>query len=142
MEVDIPKTIMVDASPITKRAPRKQTARRRSYERYMASPEWVAKRDLVLVRDGRCCRSCQTTTALHVHHATYAHFGDERLDELVTVCENCHAAIHRLAGVGRRGPALEKATWSFIRAADDMRGRQTLTRHQLQKIRKVGKRVA
>lgn len=140
MEVDqVPKAIMVDASTLKSRKPRKVTARRRTYESYLQSPEWASKRQLALERDGGRCRICLTTTALHVHHATYAHFGDEHPDELVTVCENCHTAIHQLAGPGRRGPALEKATWSLVRGADERRGKPTLTRRQLQKVRKVSR---
>ncbi|MCE5329646.1 HNH endonuclease [bacterium] len=31
---------------------------------------------------------------MQVHHLTYKSFGNEELEDLVTVCEKCHEKIH------------------------------------------------
>jgi 5-methylcytosine-specific restriction endonuclease McrA len=75
------------------------------YDAYMTSPEWEAKRRRVLGRVGYLCEGCGARRAVHVHHLTYAHFGDEFLWELVAVCEGCHSRVHgRPIGAGYSVP--------------------------------------
>lgn len=52
-------------------------ARRAEYERYLASPEWQARRALVLARDRGKCQACLVAPAAEVHHLTYVRFGRE-----------------------------------------------------------------
>lgn len=70
---------------------------RAEYAAYLESPEWFAKRDLVLKRDQNLCQAqcggC-TTRADHVHHLTYKHLFNEPLFDLVAVCRSCHNAVH------------------------------------------------
>jgi 5-methylcytosine-specific restriction endonuclease McrA len=44
------------------------------------------------------CQLCPATTALQVHHRTYAHRGQEYqyLEDLVVLCETCHATHHHI----------------------------------------------
>jgi len=63
------------------------------YEEYMASSRWREKCEMVLERDGHECRTCPSTSDLEVHHRTYERFGNEDLDDLVTLCHECHEAI-------------------------------------------------
>lgn len=63
------------------------------YRRYLESPEWRARRNAVLKRDGFRCVHCGTTRRLQVHHITYARVGNERDDDLVTLCERHHAQL-------------------------------------------------
>lgn len=60
---------------------------RRVRERY-----WVSK----LPQECYCC-GCPRHPGMHLHHRTYKNFGHERLMDLVPVCSDCHAEIHRLA---------------------------------------------
>lgn len=64
------------------------------YNAYISSPYWHRKRNKCLSRDEDRCRCCGTDTKLQVHHKTYDRFGDEELDDLVTVCDSCHMKIH------------------------------------------------
>ncbi len=49
----------------------------------------------VLVRDGFRCQLCGTRRNLQVHHIRYrSHCGGDSTDNLLTVCQGCHAAIH------------------------------------------------
>ena len=63
------------------------------YKRYMRSPEWFAKRKLVLERDNYCCQTCLETERLEVHHKTYDRLAHEPLEDLITLCHWCHEAI-------------------------------------------------
>lgn len=63
------------------------------YDMYLASPEWKAKCEVVLQRDGHSCRTCGLRTDLEVHHVTYERFTHEDLEDLITLCRECHEAI-------------------------------------------------
>ncbi len=59
-------------------------------------PEWEKIRAVILKRDGYACRCCGVGRFPEVHHISYAILGIEELapDWLITVCRNCHEAIH------------------------------------------------
>ncbi len=67
---------------------------RDEYRRYLQTPEWQAKRDLVLQREQRVCEGCRVAEATEAHHTSYAHIGEEFLFELVAVCPSCHDRFH------------------------------------------------
>lgn len=71
------------------------TNRRARLAYYRRQPHWRKIRKEALMRDGYACVTCGSISNLHVHHLTYKHIGEERLHELRTLCENCHAAEHR-----------------------------------------------
>ena len=65
------------------------------YRQYLNSPIWWEKRDRILERDGWRCRICGSTGPLNVHHLRYPEVLGEELDEdLITLCEACHAEVH------------------------------------------------
>lgn len=64
------------------------------YNRYLASPEWAAKRKLVLARSRGMCEGCGVARATDVHHLSYLHRYDEFLFELLAVCRSCHLKLH------------------------------------------------
>jgi len=65
------------------------------YEEYLQTSEWKEKRAQALERDNNCCRVCNSDERLHVHHRTYARRGNENLEDLTTLCEECHERFHR-----------------------------------------------
>lgn len=73
-----------------------------SYEEYLASPQWHAKRQLVIQRaSGRC----ETPDCMHsleeVHHLYYPRiWGNEAINSLVGLCEAHHRQAH---GIGESG---------------------------------------
>jgi predicted HNH restriction endonuclease len=73
---------------------------------YQRSAHWQQMRAAVLARDDYRCRACDVAEDLHVHHRYYP---DDpyavRVEDLTTLCANCHAAVHR----GFR----ERARWSW-----------------------------
>lgn len=64
------------------------------YDRYLMTPEWKARRALVLKRANGLCEGCREHRATQVHHTTYAHVGNEFLFELVALCNECHERYH------------------------------------------------
>jgi len=65
---------------------------------YLKSALWQDKRKLVLARDNCHCVDCGANHNLQVHHLRYTHLGKELLDDLVTVCGDCHFKRHKIIG--------------------------------------------
>lgn len=55
---------------------------------------WKARREEALDRRGRRCELCRATSRLQVHHNTYERVGAELPDDLVVLCNACHARHH------------------------------------------------
>lgn len=68
------------------------------YNEYIHSDEWKKKRVEVAKREHHICQMCGKTVvkSYQIHHKTYKRFGNEDLDDLMFLCEDCHAKIHRL----------------------------------------------
>lgn len=65
-----------------------------TYEEYIASSVWKAKRELALERDGFRCRLCNSGDDLEVHHRSYGdELGSETIDDLTTLCVECHDIV-------------------------------------------------
>lgn len=89
-------------------AERKRLQRHLRYEAHLNSPEWSAKRQLVLKRDGYTCRCCLTAHAQEVHHLSYEHLGDEYGWELQSVCRPCHERVHGIGEPEHIGSIVQK----------------------------------
>jgi hypothetical protein len=68
------------------------------YPAFLHTPYWRTVRRYVVYKAGGRCQLCPATTALQVHHRTYAHRGQEYqyLEDLVVLCETCHATHHHI----------------------------------------------
>ena len=70
-------------------------------------PFWRRKSNEILERDNYTCRCCKSKTIqLHAHHLYYEKdllLWDYDNEALVTLCKDCHAAIHfelaKLSGI-------------------------------------------
>ena len=52
-------------------------------------------RNQVLRRDGWRCQACGTMSNLEVHHKQFrSQSGDDSERNLITLCSQCHAAMH------------------------------------------------
>jgi 5-methylcytosine-specific restriction endonuclease McrA len=50
----------------------------------------------VLERDGWRCQMCGSMLHLQVHHQTFrSHSGGDVVQNLITLCSDCHARIHQ-----------------------------------------------
>lgn len=65
------------------------------YNEYIRSDAWIRKRDQRLALDNYQCKKCGTAKNLIVHHITYKNLGHENMDDLVTLCWNCHNSVHK-----------------------------------------------
>ena len=60
-----------------------------AYIEYINSPAWRERRAKALLHAAYRCQICGGA-AKQVHHASYAHLGNEREFELIAVCIPCH----------------------------------------------------
>lgn len=53
-------------------------------------------RNQILRRDSWRCQSCGSMSNLEVHHKDFrSHSGEDSEENLITLCNACHAAVHR-----------------------------------------------
>ena len=70
----------------------------KSYRDYLKSNEWKTIARKVRKRDKYKCVLCNNISNLQVHHTTYDNIFKEtnHLEDLITVCSNCHKKIHNI----------------------------------------------
>ena len=65
------------------------------YDDYLKTPEWQAQRRKALLLAGHQCQVCEAKgIELHVHHKTYERRGEERSEDLIVLCKDCHGSVH------------------------------------------------
>ena len=67
-------------------------------EAYLKSPAWYKKRQQTLQRDNYACVECGRHTNLNIHHIRYTNIFNEPLADLLTLCSDCHIALHDRVG--------------------------------------------
>jgi 5-methylcytosine-specific restriction endonuclease McrA len=64
------------------------------YKEYLLTPYWKWFAD----EARRCahykCNLCNGSGILHVHHKTYETRGEEKFDDVIVLCDRCHAKFH------------------------------------------------
>jgi len=66
------------------------------YYKYLQSDEWKKKRLERLKLDKFQCQVCGNRSGtLDVHHTTYQTLHNENINDLITVCRNCHTKLHQ-----------------------------------------------
>lgn len=63
------------------------------YSVYLRSDSWGRRRAARLELDNYSCADCGSE-ATQVHHLTYERIGDESIDDLISLCIECHAIRH------------------------------------------------
>ena len=63
-------------------------------EQYLNSMLWKIKRHQAIERAGARCEICDCSYYLDVHHRTYENLGDEKPDDLMVLCRDCHTELH------------------------------------------------
>ncbi len=66
-----------------------------NYHKYLQSEEWKTIRNQVIERDNGLCLHCKINPAQEVHHKHYNNIYREKIDDLESVCSNCHREIHK-----------------------------------------------
>jgi hypothetical protein len=65
------------------------------YLDYLQSQEWKDIRLKVLQRDRYRCVDCGAKGKLDVHHTSYKRLFHEDLDDLISLCRQCHESEHK-----------------------------------------------
>ena len=65
---------------------------------YLKSSAWHQKRQQTLQRDNYACVECGRHTDLNVHHIRYSNIFNEQPADLLTLCSDCHTALHDRVG--------------------------------------------
>ena len=65
---------------------------------YLQSSIWSQKRNQILQRDNYACVHCGRHTSLNVHHIRYSNIFNEQPADLLTLCSDCHMALHERVG--------------------------------------------
>ena len=68
----------------------------KTYEDYLSTRHWRALRVKVAKLRNHLCELCDKKIELgyHIHHKSYKRLGNERLGDLMFLCENCHKEVH------------------------------------------------
>jgi hypothetical protein len=67
-----------------------------TYEEYLKTTWWRARREAVLRYRGERCEQCGGDWRLQLHHRTYERLGRERPEDVELLCRYCHLEEHRL----------------------------------------------
>jgi hypothetical protein len=81
---------------------------------------WKALRRQILERDGERCTLCGASERLHIHHVNLNRT-DDNPDNLLTLCEICHARIHTASAQAGGREQVEQVI-TFIRSGREVRG--------------------
>lgn len=71
-------------------------------ESYLQSERWKKIKQKIHERD-KICVSCGASSDLQVHHVHYLNLGFENLEDLILLCDICHAELHNRLGYSRQG---------------------------------------
>ena len=71
------------------------------YKQYLRSPQWDVKRAAAIKADDNRCRKCGRVGKLEVHHISYVRMGQERPEDLMALCPDCHRIMDERSGFGK-----------------------------------------
>jgi hypothetical protein len=68
------------------------------YREHLQSGKWHSQRTEALERDGHKCQNprCGSTTPLDVHHKSYRNGANAPLEDLCSLCRECHEWVNKL----------------------------------------------
>ena len=67
-----------------------------SYVEYLTTTGWRVRAWNAKAAAGWVCQECGSDGPLEVHHLNYARVGHERDEDLIVLCDECHARRHGL----------------------------------------------
>jgi 5-methylcytosine-specific restriction endonuclease McrA len=74
--------------------PSPEEDRSQEYDDYRRSERWRNLRRVVRLRAGGKCEACLRANGSELHHLTYERFGNERLTDVIWICDGCHQKLH------------------------------------------------
>jgi hypothetical protein len=76
--------------------------KRMPYNEYLKTQHWELAKSAALKRDQNKCADCGDSgneKSIEVHHITYIRRGKESLEDLMTLCKDCHKERHFISSV-------------------------------------------
>jgi hypothetical protein len=89
-----------------------------SYKEWLRTPQACLLRAESRERDGHRCVRCQGTECLEMHHVLgyRRSWADTRLEDVITLCDDCHEIMHGAKDVKFLLPvAQSEARWEWVR---------------------------
>lgn len=86
--------LFADVAPPRRSVAAKTGKYQQDYHQYLQSDAWKQKRQAILIRDSYLCQGCLHRRAVDVHHTTYSHIFRELMFQLISLCRQCHDAVH------------------------------------------------
>jgi hypothetical protein len=127
--------------PIRRRgAPGRAAVAPKDYEAYIRSAAWRAVRErFIASKIKKVCMGCGKPWGKgdHLHHRTYKNLGNERLMDLVPLCQPCHTRVHQLydSDPNARKIGLWYVTRKIIRKQEREIGREYQRPQREQRVR-------
>ena len=66
------------------------------YRLYQSSIYWEVLKAEVIIRSGGICEKCNVNMFYAPHHLTYKRVGNEKPEDVIGVCDDCHKKAHFL----------------------------------------------
>lgn len=64
------------------------------YKDYLQTMHWKIIKTFIAYRANFKCQLCSSTYNLNIHHNTYKNKGEEKLEDLIVLCQKCHKKFH------------------------------------------------
>ena len=94
-------------------------AKKEEYRKYLKSAKWKKKRIQALAYHGAECACCGSTNKIHIHHISYLNYpGNEKMTDLIPLCEDHHQLVHKLIAELRERNK-NTPTYKYISWEDD-----------------------
>lgn len=90
------------------------------YREYLESDLWRGTRVLAFQKHGDICICGKVAT--EIHHLTYDRIGNERIDDLLPLCADCHGNYHAIED--KRKNCVPKASAKLVKELTTERDRQ------------------
>jgi 5-methylcytosine-specific restriction endonuclease McrA len=65
------------------------------YTKHINSERWERRRLRAIDEVGGACQMCGSTDRIQVHHLNYDNLGNEKPEDLLVVCRQCHRKVHQ-----------------------------------------------
>lgn len=112
-------------------------AKKEEYRKYLKSTKWKKKRAQALDYHGAECACCGSTNNIHIHHISYLNYpGNEKMTDLIPLCEDHHQLVHKLIAELRK----RNSTYSWLKASKEAIKAITSTEYKRKPKKKVKKK--
>jgi len=65
-----------------------------NYHIYLLSEQWAIVKRIALAFFNNQCQLCGSKEKLNVHHKNYSKVGNETLEDVILLCNECHKTFH------------------------------------------------